>query len=387
MDQEDEILSQWQAAQHQFPEETEGSMSVLDMSPSPRSSGGHTSWDHGPSGLQHILQCPQPERIPLVSAEAPKQNENEMGPPFSAWLPEHDVNYCPQVTLPPSQLISCQGLSPSEPGMTIFEGPQVMSIGEPSLTGMAMTFSENLRVPSNGLADMGPSGIPLMSHIGVPTVPYSCHPTPPNRDSSTPKMLLAPTMPSAEDQAVLPSLAQMLPSRGPPNCHMPPAESPSLLAFESQDSFVSRPATQEDPFLPEQPIPAPQRAEQNCRAQDGAPRRRPAVARPYCCQYEDCGKAYTKRSHLVSHQRKHTGERPYKCMWEGCAWSFFRSDELGRHMRIHTKYRPHTCAQCGRQFMRSDHLRQHQRIHLRMPGSPSPQANEGQMAGPPASGV
>ncbi|XP_054427597.1 Krueppel-like factor 17 [Pteronotus mesoamericanus] len=388
MEQEDEVLSQWQAAQHQFAEDTEESMCVLDMSPSPRSSGVHTSWNHGPSGIQHILQCPQLERIPLVSAEAPKQNANEMGPPFGVLLPEHGVNYCPQVTLPPSQMICCPGMSPSQPAMRIFKGPQMMSFGEPNIPGVAMTFRGNLRMPSNGPPDTGPSGIPMMSHISVPTMPYSCHPaTPSNRDSLTPKMLLAPTMPSAEDQAVLPSLAQILPPREPHNCRMPPTGSPSLLAFESQDSFVSQPAPQEDPFLPEQPIPAPQRAEQNCRAQERAPRRRSAVARPYCCQYEDCGKAYTKRSHLVSHQRKHTGERPYKCMWEGCAWSFFRSDELGRHMRIHTRYRPHRCDQCGRQFMRSDHLRQHRRIHLRVPGSPSPQANDGQMAGPPASGL
>lgn len=301
------------------PKETEESLSILDMSPSPRSSGGHTSWDHGPSGLQHILQCPQPEGIPLVSAEAPKQNENETGPPFSVWLPEHDVNYCPQVTLPPSQMISCQEMSPSEPGMTIFKGPQVMSFGEPNIPGITMTFSENLRVPSNGPPDIGASGIPLMSHIGVPTVPYSCHPTTPSdRDSSTPKMLLAPTMPSGEEQAVLPSLAQMLPPREPHNCQMPPAGSPSLLAFESQDSFVSQPASQEGPFLPEQPTPAPPRAEQNYGAQDGAPRRRPAVVRPYCCPYEDCGKAYTKRSHLVSHQRKHTGEHSARQVgWSG----------------------------------------------------------------------
>uniref|UniRef100_A0A3Q2GTG6 Krueppel-like factor 17 n=1 Tax=Equus caballus TaxID=9796 RepID=A0A3Q2GTG6_HORSE len=111
------------------------------------------------------------------------------------------------------------------------------------------------------------------------------------------------------------------------------------------------------------------------------------VSRPYHCQYENCGKAYTKHSHLVSHQRKHTGERPYKCTWEGCTWSFFRSDELGRHMRIHTRYRPYRCDQCGRQFMRSDHLRQHHRTHLQVLGSSDAQASNGQIPGPPAPGL
>eukprot|EP00069_Balaena_mysticetus_P013199 bmy_08099T0 len=146
---------------------------------------------------------------------------------------------------------------------------------------------------------------------------------------------------------------------------MPPAVSPLLLALESQGSFVSQPVSQEDPFLPKQPLPAPRRAEQYSGAQERATRRRSPVSRPYCCDYENCEKAYTKHSHLVSHQRKHTGERPYKCMWEDCTWSFFRSSELRRHTRIHTKYRPHKCDQCGRQFMRSDHLRQHQGTHIR----------------------
>ncbi|XP_036110988.1 Krueppel-like factor 17 [Molossus molossus] len=386
MEREDEVLSQWRAAQ--LAENTEKSLCILDMSPSPGSSGVHTSWTHGPAGTQHILQCPQLERIPLVSAETPRENVNEIGPQFSVLLPECGGNYCPQVTLPPSQMIYCQGMSPSQPGMMIFKGPHMMSLGEPSIPGVAMTFSGNLRMSRNGPPVTAPSEIPVMSHIRTPTMPYSSPPTlSSNRDSLTPIMSLSPTMPSAEDQALLPSLAQMLSPSDPHNCGMPPAGSPSLLALESQGSFVSQPAFQEDSFLPEQPTPAPQRAEQNCRAPERAPRRRATVARPYCCQYKDCGKAYTKRSHLVSHQRKHTGERPYKCTWEGCTWSFFRSDELGRHKRIHTKYRPHRCDQCGRKFMRSDHLRQHRRTHLHMSGSPNPRANSEQMAGPPAPGL
>ncbi|KAI4549649.1 hypothetical protein MG293_001979 [Ovis ammon polii] len=79
----------------------------------------------------------------------------------------------------------------------------------------------------------------------------------------------------------------------------------------TEGSFVNQPVSQEDPFLPKQPIPAPQRVEQQySRTQEKAPRRRSPVSRPYRCDYENCEKAYTKRSHLVSHQRKHTGDLP-----------------------------------------------------------------------------
>ncbi|XP_058408180.1 Krueppel-like factor 17 [Diceros bicornis minor] len=387
MEQEAEGLSQWQAAQHRLEEDTEKLMSILDVSPSPGSSGMHTSWNDGPPVIQHVPQCTELGRIPLVFAEAPRQNESEMGLQFSMSLPEHGVSYCPQVTLTPSQMTYCQAMSPSQPRMMTFKGLQTMPLGEPSIPGVARTFEGNLRMSPNGPVS-APSGTSMMSHITASTMPYSGPPTvPSNRDSLTPKMLLSPTMPSTEAQAALPSLAQMLPPRDPHDLGIPPTGSPTLLAFKCQDSLVSQPASQEDLFLPKQPFPAPQRAEQNFRPQERAPRRRSPVSRPYHCQYENCGKAYTKRSHLVSHQRKHTGERPYKCMWEGCTWSFFRSDELGRHTRIHTRYRPYRCDQCGRQFMRSDHLRQHHRTHLQMLGSTDPQDNNGQMAGPPAPGL
>ncbi|XP_038414243.1 Krueppel-like factor 17 [Canis lupus familiaris] len=385
MEQEARRLSQGQQGQPQLVHDTE--KFVLDMSPSPRHSGVHTSWNDGAPGIQHFHQCTELARVPLALAEAPSQNASEMGPQFSMSLPEHGVSYCPQVTHTPSQMIYCEGMAPSQPGMMIFKGPQMMPLGEPSIPGVDITFGRNLRMPPSGLPVSAPSGISMTSHINVPTMPYSGPAmVPSNRDSLTPKMLLAPTVPSTEAQAMLPSLSQMLPPKNPHDFRMNPAGSPSFLALESQD-FLSQPGSQKDPFLPQQPMRASQKAERYSRAQERASRRRFPVSRPYCCQYESCGKAYTKRSHLVSHQRKHTGERPYKCMWEGCTWSFFRSDELGRHMRIHTRYRPHRCDQCGRQFMRSDHLRQHQKTHLRVPGPPDPQDNNGQMAGPPAPGL
>lgn len=291
--------------------DTETSMCILDMPVSHGSSGVHSSWNHDPAGTQYFPQCPQLASFPLVSAEAPGQNATEVGPEFGVLLPERGVNYFPQVTLTPSQMIYCQDMSSSgETGNQemIFKGPQMVPLGEPSIPQVAMSFSENLRMPPSEPAASAPSKIPI-SHIRAPTMPYSGSPTvSSNRDSLTPKLLLPPTMPSTESQAVLPSLAQILPHRDHHNCGMSPAELPSSLALESQDSLVSQPASQEDPFLPEQHTPAPQRARRNSRTQERAPRRRPPVLRPYCCQYEDCRKAYTKRSHLVSHQRKHTGK-------------------------------------------------------------------------------
>ncbi|XP_007951298.1 Krueppel-like factor 17 [Orycteropus afer afer] len=388
MDQEAEGLSQWQKAmQHQRLMVTEQSPSLLDMSPSPGSSSMHNSWNHGPPGTQHFPQSTELARTPLVSAEAPRQNVAEVRPHFNMSFPEHDMSYFPQATLMLSQMICRQGESPSQPEMKIFNRSQMMPSGEPSIPGMPLTFGGNLSMPSSRPPDSTSNAIP-MSHIRVPTMPYSGTPmVPSNTASSTNRMLLAPTMSSTEAQTMLPSLTEMLPPRDPHNFGMHPSVSSSLLDLDSQNSLMSLPDSQEGSFIPEQHIPAPQTTEKNSRAQEGALRRRSPVSRPYLCNYDNCGKAYTKRSHLVSHQRKHTGERPYGCKWEGCQWTFSRSDELGRHMRIHTRYRPHRCGQCGRQFMRSDHLRQHQRTHMRMPGSPDPQANNEQRADAPVPGL
>uniref|UniRef100_G3TYA5 Krueppel-like factor 17 n=1 Tax=Loxodonta africana TaxID=9785 RepID=G3TYA5_LOXAF len=387
MEQEAKELSTWQkAVRHQPVAATEQSVSLLDISPSPGCSGVYSSWNHSPPDIQHFPQGTELAKTPLVSAEAPRQNAGELGPQFTMSLPEHGVSYCPQATLMASQMIYCQGASPSQPEMMIFNRSQMIPSEESSVPGVSLTFSGNISMPSNGPPVSTPNAIPV-SHIRAPTMPYSGTPTvPSNTASLTNRMLLAPTMSSTEAQAMLPSLTQILPPRGTYNFGIPPSASSSLLDLESQDSLMSYPDSQEDPFLPEQPIPAPQRAQQSSRAQEEAPSRRSPVSRPYHCHYESCGKAYTKRSHLVNHQRKHTGERPYRCQWEGCHWTFSRSDELRRHMRIHTKYRPHKCDQCGRRFMRSDHLKQHQRIHVWVPGSPNLQANNEQKDDPPAPG-
>uniref|UniRef100_A0A8D2ASJ8 Krueppel-like factor 17 n=1 Tax=Sciurus vulgaris TaxID=55149 RepID=A0A8D2ASJ8_SCIVU len=381
MEQEAEELSQWQTA-HQPVPDNEKATSILDMSLPSRSSGAHTSWNHGLPDTQHFPQGTEMLRTFMVSAEAPGQNMGEVGPQFGMTLPEHCVNCCPQATFILSQKTYSQGVSLSQPGTMMCKEPQmVMPLGEPSIPGMARTFSENLRIPPNRLPVSASSDISV-SHTSAPTMPYSDPQLVPSiRASLTPKMLWAPNMPSTETQAVLPSIVHRLLPRDPYDLGMPSDKSQSLPTLESHDSLVNQSDGQEDSFLLEQPTQAPRRAE-NSSVQQGAPRRESPLSRPYCCQHKNCGKAYTKRSHLVSHQRKHTGEKPYRCTWEGCTWSYFRSDELGRHMRIHTRYRPCGCDQCGRQFMRSDHLRQHQRIHQRLPESPDPQASSGQTDGP-----
>ena len=89
------------------------------------------------------------------------------------------------------------------------------------------------------------------------------------------------------------------------------------------------------------------------------------VKRNHRCSFPNCGKVYTKSSHLKAHTRIHTGERPYSCSWKGCGDTFSRSDELTRHTRKHTGARPFLCKVCSKSFARSDHLALHARRHKR----------------------
>ncbi|XP_053513400.1 histone-lysine N-methyltransferase PRDM9-like [Artibeus jamaicensis] len=81
--------------------------------------------------------------------------------------------------------------------------------------------------------------------------------------------------------------------------------------------------------------------------------------KPYVCR--ECGRGFTCKSHLIRHQRTHSGEKPYVC--RECGRGFTHKTTLITHQRTHSGEKPYVCRECGRGFTHKTTLITHQRRH------------------------
>ncbi|XP_069835621.1 oocyte zinc finger protein XlCOF7.1-like [Dendropsophus ebraccatus] len=87
--------------------------------------------------------------------------------------------------------------------------------------------------------------------------------------------------------------------------------------------------------------------------------RQKAHKKSYSCL--ECGRNFTKKSHLVEHKKIHTGEKLYSC--SECGKSFTKKSNLVQHQKLHTGEKPYSCSECGKKFTKRYGLVNHHWIH------------------------
>jgi uncharacterized Zn-finger protein len=53
------------------------------------------------------------------------------------------------------------------------------------------------------------------------------------------------------------------------------------------------------------------------------------------CKEPNCGSKFKSQSHLIQHERMHTGEKPHGCPYPYCLKKFSRRDNMVQHYGVH----------------------------------------------------
>ncbi|XP_045686766.1 histone-lysine N-methyltransferase PRDM9-like, partial [Phyllostomus hastatus] len=107
--------------------------------------------------------------------------------------------------------------------------------------------------------------------------------------------------------------------------------------------------------------------EEPCRGQEESPEGtgkvfvKVGMSKIVTIEHRRCWQGFSDGSHLIPHQRTHSGEKPYVC--RECGRGFTRKSHLIRHQRTHSGEKPYVCRECGRGFTWKSSLITHQRTH------------------------
>lgn len=90
--------------------------------------------------------------------------------------------------------------------------------------------------------------------------------------------------------------------------------------------------------------------------------------KPYVCETDACQKAFTSLYRLRAHQRVHSGDL-FPC--DQCEKQFITRADLRKHERTHSGQRPYRCEvdSCGKAYTAAHHLKAHSRKHTDEPAA------------------